>query len=70
MSGNRGNSLAKISCMVEHEFGIAEGDKQMLYQLMDKDLFLYPTADRVSNYSTLSHLNHTKCRLIGYIGTR
>ena len=60
MSGNRGNSLAKISCMMEHEFGVAEGNKRMIYQLMDKDLFLFPTDDRVSTRSMLSYLNDTK----------
>jgi hypothetical protein len=50
MSANRGSSLAKIEYMMEHEFGVAAGDQRMLYDLMDKDLFLYPTVDRVSAY--------------------
>jgi hypothetical protein len=48
MSANRGNSLAKIECMMEHEFEIAMGDTSTLFDLMDKDLFLFPTLDRVS----------------------
>jgi hypothetical protein len=48
MSANRGSSLAKIEFMVEHEFGVASGDKKVLFELMDKDLFLYPTVRRVS----------------------
>lgn len=50
MSANRGNSLAKIEYMVEEQFGVTANDGQMLYQLMEKDLFLYPTANRVSTY--------------------
>jgi hypothetical protein len=50
MSGNRGSSLAKIEFMMEHEFGVEASDKRVLYQLMDKDLFLFPTAERVSSY--------------------
>lgn len=46
MSANRGNSLAKIEYMMEHEFGVSPGDKALLYNLMDKDLFLFPTVDR------------------------
>jgi hypothetical protein len=51
MSANRGNSLAKIECMMEDQFGVTASDKRMLYELMDKDLFLYPTTNRVSTYS-------------------
>jgi hypothetical protein len=36
---------------MEHEFGVASGDNHMLYQLMEKDLFLFPTAQRVSTHS-------------------
>ncbi|KAF8593169.1 hypothetical protein BDV93DRAFT_612324 [Ceratobasidium sp. AG-I] len=43
MSNDRGNSLARIECMMENEFGIATSDKQMLFKLMDKDGFLFPT---------------------------
>lgn len=51
MSANRGNSLAKIEYMMEEQFGVTASDKRMLYQLMDKDLFLYPTTHRVSDHS-------------------
>ncbi|KAG8732071.1 hypothetical protein FRC10_001257, partial [Ceratobasidium sp. 414] len=44
-SGNRGNSLSKIEVMMEQEFTITTVDKPELYQLMNKDQFLYPTAD-------------------------
>jgi hypothetical protein len=60
MSGNRGSSLAKIECMMEHEFEVSAGDQSSLFQLMDKDLFLFPTVDRVS---TLSELNITHIAL-------
>ncbi|KAB5589641.1 hypothetical protein CTheo_6914 [Ceratobasidium theobromae] len=46
MSANRGNSLAKIEYLMEHEFGVGAGDKKLLYQLMDNDLFLFPTVER------------------------
>lgn len=59
MSADRGNSLAKIEYMMEHEFGLAADDKRMLYQLMDKDLFLFPTTARVST-SVLSCLSYTQ----------
>jgi hypothetical protein len=36
--------------MMEHEYGIASGDQHMLFKLMEKDLFLFPTTDRVSTY--------------------
>lgn len=56
--------------MVEHEFGVSEGDKQMIYQLMDKDLFLFPTDSRVSTRSILPYLNDTEHYLIGHTGTK
>ena len=56
MSANRGNSLAKIEYMMEEQFAVAASDKRMLYQLMYKDSFLYPTADRVSTVPMISYL--------------
>lgn len=56
MYGNRSNSLAKIECMMEHEFGIAADDKRMLEDLMNKDLFLFPTTERVSARSMIPYL--------------
>ncbi|KAG8738805.1 hypothetical protein FRC10_006457 [Ceratobasidium sp. 414] len=44
-SGNRGNSLSRIEVMMEQEFSVTMANKTELYQLMNKDLFLYPTAD-------------------------
>ncbi|KAG9080622.1 hypothetical protein FRC06_006337, partial [Ceratobasidium sp. 370] len=46
MPGGRSGSLAKIQCMMEHEFDISSGNKKPIFQLMDKDQFLFPDGDR------------------------
>ncbi|KAF8606748.1 hypothetical protein BDV93DRAFT_553224 [Ceratobasidium sp. AG-I] len=45
-SANRSNSLAKIKFMMEEKFGVGTSNKQMIRQLMVKDLFLFPTINR------------------------
>ncbi|KAG9077828.1 hypothetical protein FRC06_008684 [Ceratobasidium sp. 370] len=36
---------------MEEKFKIQPGNKQIIYQLMDKDLYLYPSVERASNRS-------------------
>ncbi|KAG9082133.1 hypothetical protein FRC06_005203 [Ceratobasidium sp. 370] len=45
-STDRANSLEQIQFMIKHEFGVTSADKDSLYRLMSKDLFLYPSIDQ------------------------
>ncbi|KAG9078576.1 hypothetical protein FS749_009388 [Ceratobasidium sp. UAMH 11750] len=46
MSANRGNSLTRIEVMMEQEFAVTTVDKPEIYQLLNKDQFLYPNVNR------------------------
>ncbi|KAG9077150.1 hypothetical protein FRC06_009075, partial [Ceratobasidium sp. 370] len=46
MSANRGNSLTQIEVMMEQEFTVTTVDKPEIYQLLNKDQFLYPNVNR------------------------
>jgi hypothetical protein len=66
VSNLRGNPLPKIEYMVEQTYGISTADQSSLRELMTDDLFLYPTANRVSNTSAryINCVKRTECVLL------